>query len=386
MRDRQALWKRLPSVSTWAARVLALCLLLLPNLAGAERPALPTDLPGGYVLEAQGEVRWVYPESAQDEVDALKAQLPKDLSRLSQTFGSPLSDELDIRVGLNTDDMRQLAPAYPVPDYAEGVAYPAHGLILLTFSAPMSFTRPDMGKVLTHELSHVALHRAVGGHSVPRWFTEGVAIQQADEHSLQRLRVLWESAMAKRLLPLSQLSRDFPGNHHEVSVAYAQSADLVGHMTDGADDEARFRALLGFLREGKGFSEAVQAAYGVSLGYIEREWRSSLMRNYGRLPSLLTGLSLLWALTAVLLLVGYIRARRKHRETLEQWQIEEAAEATAAETMQSPVVLRVTPTERPSVTRTQHRVDEFMDRFQGRASSEGEVPKIEHDGQSHTLH
>ena len=49
------------------------------------------------------------------------------------------------------------------------------------------------------ELSHVALHRAVDGHPVPRWFTEGVSIHQAGERNIARIRTLWQGAVQRRL-------------------------------------------------------------------------------------------------------------------------------------------------------------------------------------------
>lgn len=350
----------------------------------AERAPIPDQLPGGYVMEAVGETRWVYPENAADEVTALQAQLPGALDNLEKALGVGLSPELDIRIALQASDMPALAMGHHVPDYATGVAYPQEGLILLALAEPFNFTRPNMARLFVHELSHVALHRAVSGHPVPRWFSEGVAIHQAKEHSIARLRVLWEATVRRQLRSLEQLSASFHGDHHDVDVAYAQSADLVRHMLDGADDRSRFRKLIGSLRQGQAFEAAVHNTYGVPLHYIEREWRNTLVRRFGRWPSLLSGLTLLWAITALFLLVGYIRARRRHHRTLAAWSAEEAREDEAMNAVQLQLEpLQITVSEPPAKT---HRLDEFMDRFQQRPPSETDIPTVEHDGQSHTLH
>lgn len=360
--------------------------------------SLPARLPGGYVMEAQGRVRWMYPEAAQDEIAQLQQELPAAHKTLERALGISVASAWDIRVARQADEMAALAPGHHVPDYAIGVAYPEEGLILLSLAAPFTFDRPDLSRLLVHELAHVALHHAVRGQPLPRWFNEGVAIHLAGERSITRLRVLWEAAVRGKLQPLETLSRTFPGTHHDVNVSYAQSADLVEHMLSGVDEESRFKQLLGSIRQGQSFEQAVHTAYGVSMGYIEREWRNSLLRRFGRWPSVLSGLTFLWALTAVLLLVGYIRARRRHHRTLARWSIEEAQEAQLleeAQLLQETSALQENQgSQNASVqiavsdgqaARSQ-RLDDFLDRFNQRTKADAEIPTVEHDGQSHTLH
>ena len=140
-------------------------------------------------------------------------------------------DELVIRVARNPREMRALAPAdMPPPDYATGVAYSRWGVILLTMSSPQSWEPPDLEVVLVHELSHVALYRAVAGNDVPRWFNEGVAIHQSEARMLPRMESLLRAAAQRSMLRLSELDDHFPNRPHEVNVAYAQSADVVGFL------------------------------------------------------------------------------------------------------------------------------------------------------------
>ena len=368
--------------SLWT-HLLGLLLCLGAPMGVAARPPLPTVPPGNYIMEAQGDVHWVYPESTLPEVRELQHLVPAALVKLQHAFGVEISSVLDIRVALHAEEMAALSPGHDVPRYAQGVAYPSEGLILLTFAAPFSFDRPDMAQVLIHELSHVALQRAVGDRPLPRWFTEGVAIHEAGERSLSRLRVLWEGTLRKQLLPLEELSNSFPQRADDVNVAYAQSADMVAHLLDGKDDQVRFQRLLQLLRQGQEFSLAIEQAYGVSLHYIEREWRNSLLRSYGRFPSMLTGLSAIWGVTAILLFFGYLRARRRHHKTLERWQREEATQQTPAV---EPSLLVATSAPPTATSEAPHRLDAVMDRVQLRASSQPDVPTVEHDGESHTLH
>ena len=207
-----------------------------------------------------------------------------------------LAPELDIRIAVNPDHMQRLAPArHTAPQYATGVAYPAEGLILISLTEPQSFLRPAVSRVLVHELAHVALHRAVLGKDVPRWLSEGYAIDRAGERSLARVRTLWDGALQGRLLGIRQLSREFPEQPREVDLAYAQAADLAGWLLDRDADGARFRALLDRIRQGATFEQAVRGAYGMDLATLEQNWRSAIASRFGRWPTLLSGLTVVWA-------------------------------------------------------------------------------------------
>lgn len=358
--------------SRWLLPVLSAVLVLGAARAHAEQD-LPR-LPSGYVAETGAPVRWVYPTAATDEVDALKDLVPGAWAALGESLGAELAPELDVRVAVNFEQMQALAPrGARLPEYAAGVALSAQGVIFLSLTDPRSFRRPDVESVFVHELSHVALHRALAGNAVPRWFNEGVAIHHADEHSLARVRTLWDGTLRRRLLPLAELDRGFPRHHGEVDLAYAQSADIVRFLLEPAAGGG-FHRLIARLRAGAPFEAAVKDAYGRSLATLEREWHGALERRFGRWPSLLVGLSTLWALAALLLIVGYVRLRREHARTLARWAKEEAAV--------EPVPVKAPAPEPPAQTPT----EAVFDAFDARRRRDPEVPTVEHEGQNHTLH
>jgi hypothetical protein len=368
-----------------SALLIGLFAVALPVVAFAGDPGVSSqrartdefvdELPAGYATQTDGPVRWTYPLSAEDEVRALRSAQGRTWRRIVSELGLPVSPALDIRVAINTEQMRGLVPANtPLPGYADGFALPDAGIILLTLTEPETFMRPDLQAVLAHELSHVALQRAVGGASLPRWFSEGVAVQQAEESSFGRMRTLWEGTLRGSLLSLDALAGAFPASHTEVGLAYAESADFVGFMLSGGDERARFRGLLRELGTGRQFSDAVQAAYHVPIGYMEREWRATLTQRFGRWPVLFMGLTSIWVLGAVLLVVGYARARARHRSTLQRWAIEEAPVVT-------PLASTAPP---PPAGAVQSSLDDFFDNRH--AKHDPGIPTIVHDGQSHTLH
>jgi len=260
-----------------------------------------------------------------------------------------------------------------LPSYATGVAFPELGLILLTLTAPESWEPVAIKPVLVHELSHLALHRAVDGAEVPRWFSEGVAIYQAQEQSFARTKTLWEGSLQSRLIPLERLSEAFPARQHQVNLAYAQSADFVGFLLEGENNRYRFTKLLNNLRQGKSFSEAISSAYHLPLGYLEREWIKSLRQRFGRWPLLLTGMGTLWVVACILLLAAYIQMKRKHKATLKRWALEEA---------------RVAQMHRPAPSSTElpkrsHSPDSISE---ANTPDRTSIPTIKYDGQNHTVH
>jgi hypothetical protein len=368
------------------ALALTASLLVNSSAARAEAPSdvVPAqrvaftipDAPKDFVVERVGGTTWSYHPSSSSLVRQLKAELPRARRSIGRELGGTVSDDLVIRIARSPAEMVRLAPSRaPPPRYAVGVAYPALGLIILSVVSPDSWLPPDMPRVLTHELSHVALHRAVHGQRLPVWFVEGLAIHQAGEQNLARVRTLWEAAVVGEVLPLSELSRRFPSRPHEVNRAYAQSADLVEHLLHTAGERAALPGLLDRVARGQTFEDAVLASYRVELATLDREWRHALSERFRVLPLVLTGTAL-WGGIALLAIVAFIRRRRQHHEKLRRWGDEEAAyeRAVAAVELQRQMSLR-----EELAVRQGYPVPLGIPREPG-------VPTVEHDGQRHTLH
>ena len=328
-----------------------------------EAPELSLPSPiDGYETERIGSVSWTFPESERGRVDALMDRFSEHWAQLVDDFGVPIDDELIIRVARNPREMRAMAPfGHPPPDYATGVAYSRWGVILLTMSAPDTWEPPDLEVVLVHELSHVALYRAVLGNSVPRWFNEGVAIHQSEVRLLPRMESLLRAAAQRSMLRLSELDNRFPDRPHEVNVAYAQSADVVGFLRRTDNDERRFHRMVQSLREGETFDTALATAYGWTRIGLERQWRDSLRTRYRILPALFAG-STIWVAAAILVVFAYRRRRRYHHQKLQQMAYREELEALSLASEPSPAPLGP-----------------------GEVTDTG-IPIVEHDGESHTLH
>jgi hypothetical protein len=378
------------------ARILALLTVLLalawPGAATAEPPpqedaasmaprdvavvvqpaaAKLTPLPADFQRIDDGWLVIEFPASVREKVEEAARDAQDFRVRVASDLGQPVLDHVLVRVGRDPQQMAELAPeGAPTFSYAAGMAYPSLHLILLSLVAPETWEAPDLSEVLRHELAHLALDEAVAGHHVPRWFDEGLAIHESGELGLKRLRVLWDATVSHRLLPLADLDRSFPPGGSEVSVAYAESADVVRFLMRD-DDRARFGSLVQRVRAGTSFERALDDAYDTDLRKLEYEWREEASHRFGMVP-MLTGGGALWTLIAGLAIVAWVKRRRRAKEKLATWAREEA-EADAA--------LVAARQQRAVAGQGAQGEDEELPPHMRPG-----VPVVEHEGRWYTLH
>lgn len=335
----------------------------MPALPASARDTIP-PVPASYVKRDLGWLTVAYPAAAAERVAPMLEGADAFKQELEEIFGQKVLEHVEVRVAPTTADMARLAPAAaPPPRYASGVAYHGIHLVLLSMLAPRGADAVDLEEVFKHELVHVALEDAVAGRHVPVWFNEGLAIQLSHERLMDRMSVMWNATLSGTLIPLSELDRSFPEDSHEVSIAYAESADFMRFLSRRSD-RARFAAMIDRVREGQPFDRAIADAYGSDLRKLEFQWRSEAERRYGMWP-VLAGGGLVWIGIMGGLVLAYVKRRRRTRAILARWEREEAIEdailARRLAEERSDIVLPSAGARTPSV-------------------------KIEHAGRWHTLH
>lgn len=358
--------------------------VLLPR--DAVDPGAATEVPAppeGFNTYDGGWVRLAFPPSKRHRIQPLIHEADAFRERLRELFGYPVLNRVSVHVGRTPGEMATLAPAgSPFPKYAEGVAYPGLGLILLTIDPKYPNSEHDLGEVFRHELAHLALHEALEGRHVPLWLNEGFAIHLSGESQLARMQTLWTATLSETLMPLSQLDQHFPDDIVQTPIAYAQSADVVRYLLRTRYSQ-RFVAMLRRVRSGQPFTSAMNDAYGfevygVGENSLEDEWRRDVAKRYSFWPVLFSG-SMVWIGALGLFVVGYYRKRKQQRVTLDRWAVEEAVERQQA----TPPVpsgrmhIVLAPKEGSSET----VVPEFK-----KPNRDLDVPKVEHEGSWHTLH
>jgi hypothetical protein len=350
---------------------------LTPDIA---MPAAPE----GFNTYDGGWLQIAFPPSVRHRVQPLIVDADAFRERLRNVFGFAVLEHVTVRVARTPGEMATLAPpGSPFPKYAEGVAYPGLGLILLTIEPLHPNTVHDLAEVFHHELAHVALNDALDGRHVPHWLDEGFAIHLSGESQLKRAQTLLTATLSETLLPLAQIDWSFPDDLVQTPIAYAQSGDVVRHLLRTRYNQ-RFIAMLRRVRSGQSFENAMNDAYGlqvygVGANSLEDEWRREVAKRYTFWPVLFSG-SMVWVGALGLFVVGYIRKRKQQRVTLERWAIEEAGEQRPK--LREPALAgRMHIVLAPKPATPEALVPEFK-----KASHEVDVPKVEHDGSWHTLH
>lgn len=342
-----------------------------PEAAGASVPPVPE----GFSSYSAGWIHFAYQPASRARVEPLKAAADGVRAELREILGQDVLSRAHVRVGRTVGEMRTLAPpGTGFPKYASGVAYSEIGLVLLSEQSRYPNDQHDLLQVFRHELAHVALHDAVGRQNVPRWFNEGFAVHASGEAITARMQTLWTATLAGKLLPLAELTHRFPADGTTASVAYAQAADVVRYLLR-THEAHRFRALIERLRSGQSFEAALADAYATDLANLEYEWREDVARRYTFWPVLFSG-TMVWMGAILLVFWGWKRRRARNQKILARWAVEEAAEDArlAAATEVRPVhIVLARPSEIPPPP-------------SGERPGRPDVPKIEHDGNWHTLH
>jgi hypothetical protein len=287
------------------------------------RPLVAPALPGNYVTERRGSATIAFPSQLRSSIAVALNHVEHDLLSLQRQFGLADLPPIEIRLVPDPDTLRALAPQQaPPPAYAVGVAYPSLRLTLVSTSTPRTWEASDIRRVLRHELSHLLLAIATNDAPLPRWFAEGVAIEQAGEHSFERFKELVRASVTHSLIPLVQLDQAFGERSGNVDLAYAQSADFVGFLLK-KDGHTRLAVFASHLRNGVPFDESVQRTWAMSLSSAEQSWKDDLHNRHLLLPFVLGG-GVLWGGSVFLLLFAFVRARRRGRRILAQWAAEDA--------------------------------------------------------------
>jgi hypothetical protein len=347
-----------------------------PRAVGQDLKLPP--IPPSFNTRDSGWIHFAYPPSTRERVEPLIHDADKIRAELATRLGQQVLRKVHVRIARTPGEMSTLAPeGAPYPKYASGVAYSEIGLILLTLTPVHPNALDDVGEVFKHELAHVALGDAVGdSRRVPYWFNEGLAVHLSGESSLMRLRTLWSATLSGRLIPLERLDATFPADAIAADLAYAESADVVRFLLRQQERE-RFPRLIERVHDGQSFATALRDAYGLDFVSLEYEWREEIARKYSFWPVLFSG-TIVWLGVLGLFVLAWQKRRRKSKRTLEQWEKEEARAQPGVPAAPGPARVHIVlPGQQPAEPELPAMAN---------APIEAEVPKVEHEGQWHTLH
>lgn len=283
-------------------------------------PAVPTN----YATEQMGPLAVSFPRSMRSVFAETLARAERDVRAVGAPMGMTELPRLSVRLVPDASALRALSPPeLPPPQYASGVAYPSIGLTLVSARAPLTGDATRVAQVLRHELSHLAWGVATGQAAGPRWFTEGLAVEQSGEHSFERFQAMAQASFTHGLAPWAALDGRFSGSAEQVDVAYAQGADIVAWLLR-RDGPGRFAVLAERLRGGDAFPEAMRTAFGATLTGLEEEWRADVRGRFALAP-LWAGSGVVTVVFLVMMGAAALRRWRRSAKTRARWAAEERA-------------------------------------------------------------
>jgi hypothetical protein len=328
------------------------------------------ELSAEYATETvDGWVQIAYPRGTEERVRSELPGLSAFRESIRGELGPDVLGSVRIRIARSPEDMADLAPKdMPPQSYAVAVSYTGQKMVLVSLRAPKTHIGTELGETLRHELTHVAVDDAFGAYPrrVPTWFNEGLAIHYSGEGSLVRRQTLLEAASMNRLIALTALDPNFADGSDNVDLAYAEAGDFIRFLMK---DSARFRSLTERTHNGSNFERSLTDAYGSDLRTLDYQWKKEIEQISNWMPGVVTG-SVLWIAGAFVLVLGYVRRKFKDKRVVKRWTEEEAAAQAFAEK----AALRVS-VEAP--------VDGQDTPFLAHVP---EVPRVEHEGDWHTLH
>jgi hypothetical protein len=309
----------------------------------ASTPSLPRIFPIVLaVCLALSSSSWISPAHAADVLRTLKTKhfrftfsekdqrLVKSLAQASESIyddvvsdvGVPPRPGVEVYLAASHEDFLRRQPnAQKAPEWAAGLAYPDENLIILKSPRAALFGTIDPFRTFRHEIAHLTLHQALAGVRIPRWLDEGLAMYEAKEWTFRTTAVISTVTLKKDFIPLAALNREFPLDVQEAETAYAESFSMIAYLLNRFGRE-KFRAFIRNLQEGKTVSQSVDGAFGMTFYTLEKEWHRHLRMRYTWLP-VITSTAALWFLMTLIFLYVYYRKKRRSREKVVEWELED---------------------------------------------------------------
>lgn len=173
-----------------------------------------------------------------------------------------------------------------------------------------------MGETLRHEMTHLMVHHHVG-RKIPSWLDEGLAQWVSgglgELLSPRKKSLLRQAVLSGRLIRIQALSDGFPTDERDFRLAYAQSESIVTFIIGRYGLEAVL-SVLDHLKAGDEWEAAIERGLGASFAEVEGQWLAKLQKERSWFLLLSPYLfEILFAMAAVALVVGFLRAYLRKR-------------------------------------------------------------------------
>jgi hypothetical protein len=280
-----------------------------------ERPVVPV-LAEGWQPEDGLYIRVYAFDGDQETAKRLSRHGNRSLPELADRLGLSIgAGSIEVYLAPTQEAFDAIQPGAP-PDWADGTAWPQHGLIFLRSPHIRPGSAESLEQVLDHELIHILVGRAFGDRAAPRWLQEGLATWLAGELTLDRTKLILEQST---LLPLSALSEGFSQDVLTARLAYAQSADFIAMIEHDYGQDA-LKNLVRIMASGVPAPEALRKVTGISPVELESRWLARWAAPWVRLPAKLEVAA--WGVGLVGAALALVRRKKRNEARLKKWERE----------------------------------------------------------------
>ncbi len=197
----------------------------------------------------------------------------KDLASISVNLGGKLRHPIDLWIYQNTNDFHSSLP----PDTREwvgGIAFPSLSQASLVVESLNSDT---INRDMPHEMTHLVFHQLTEqGIYAPIWFDEGLAVYNQVYHEPMMTLSLKQALKSHSLLPLNDLTFQFPADANKAYLAYAQSWNLVDYMYKTFGKQKMAALVQNINTPKSNFNQDLAKALGVDQAHLENQWHLAL--------------------------------------------------------------------------------------------------------------
>ncbi len=267
-------------------------------------PLLATTSPQ-FIFEA--------PESLEPLAAHLQETNPASLQRIMDLVGLEHPGPT-IRVILAPNDS---PPAKDAPVWMSGYALSQASTIVLLTDRVLTYPNDSLNDVFLHEIGHILVHRAAGGHSLPRWFDEGLAMMTVRSWDFEdRARLVWAMVSGKEI-SLDELNVLFVQDDTSVRRAYvlahAFTLDLLEHTQRDVP-----KKILAKVKEGLSFPEAFARVTFMTLSQAEENfWNRQTL--WDRWIPVATSSGMVWLTITALAFWVWRKQRQRNTAIKQQW-------------------------------------------------------------------
>lgn len=253
------------------------------------------------------------PESLESLVVRLQAINPASLQRIMDLVGlEHPGPPINVILAPNGSLAAQEAPEW-MSGYALGEA----STIVLLTNQVLTYPNDSLNDVFLHEIGHILAHRAAGGHPLPRWFDEGLAMMAARSWDLEdRARLVW-AMVSSTEVSLNEVNalftKDAPSVRQAYVLAHAFTLDLLEHTQRDVP-----KLILEKVKQGLPFSEAFAQTTFMTLSQAEKNfWSRQTLWN--RWIPVATSSGMIWLTITFLAFWVWKKQRRRSAAIKQQW-------------------------------------------------------------------